>query len=127
MMNRIAENRIGTGLADPIEHLGISTKNSSGNKHLYQTVFDLLLEKIQNGCFPQGLRLKEGQLANILGLSRAPVRRALEILHEKDLVREAEGQGYLVGQMGVPIQQTIRELSVILADKLNEDVERSVA
>ncbi len=100
---------------------------STGSRHLYQSVYGLLLEKIKNNDFPDGLRLKEGQLTNILGVSRAPVRRALDLLHEKGFVRAANGQGYLVGEAGLPSRMGLKQLSSILTDEKNMDVERNPA
>ncbi len=109
------------------ERMADPTDLSPGSRHLYQSVYGLLLEKINNDDFPQGLHLKEGQLTNILGVSRAPVRRALDLLHEKGFVREASGQGYLVGKESESIQIGLKKLSSILISKKNVDVGRNVA
>ncbi len=100
---------------------------STGSRHLYQSVYGLLLEKIKNDDFPDGMRLKEGQLTNILGVSRAPVRRALDLLNKKGFVRAANGQGYLVGEAGRPFQMELKQLSSILTSEENVDVERNPA
>ena len=52
-----------------------------------------------------GSLLKEASVATHLGVSRAPVRRALVMLEEIGLVSPAAGQGYVVGD------ETIRRLS----------------
>lgn len=90
-------------------------------------MFELLKSKILSEELPCGLRLKEGQVANIFGISRAPVRQAFELLLDQGLVREASGQGFLTGRTGEPLNKNIHDISIILKPEKAEDVERKIA
>jgi len=63
---------------------------------LYETVFSFLREQIVAGRLPQGGVLQEGPLASFFKVSRAPVRRALEKLHEERLIEPRDGRGYSI-------------------------------
>src|SRR5437868_13432957 len=64
---------------------------------LYSSIRDLLEGKIETAELAPGSILKEGSIAIQLGVSRAPVRRALLMLCEAGVIRAADGQGYVVG------------------------------
>lgn len=97
------------------------------SRHIYQTVFNILSDKINSQAFPDGLRIKEGQVANILGISRAPVRQAFELLLQQGLVRQTPGQGFLTGRQGGPVTKSVHEVGQILKQEMVEDVERNIA
>lgn len=63
---------------------------------LYERAFELISNDISNGELPVGLRLTEVALANRLGTSRAPIRRALILLAEQGLVQRVGANGYEV-------------------------------
>lgn len=62
-----------------------------------------------------GSRLAERQLAERFRVSRTPIRSALKLLHERGLVGEADGGGYMVlagpsdGQLAIPDAGKARE------------------
>ncbi|MDE3239046.1 MAG: GntR family transcriptional regulator [Paracoccaceae bacterium] len=91
--------------------------------YLYDAVRDLLARKIHSGELPSGAVLKEGTVSTHVGVSRAPVRRALAMLANDGLIRGADGQGYIVGQ-GKPIRMSNRRLHDILVAE-PEDIDRS--
>ena len=95
----------------------------AGSAYLYDSVRNLLQQKIATGEIPAGALLKEAAVSTHLGISRAPVRRALTLLAEKGLVRPADGQGYVVGT-GQAKRLSPRELHDILAPA-TEDINRS--
>ena len=64
---------------------------------LYLTVRDLLASKIATGEIAPGTVLREAAVARQLGVSRAPVRRALALLGEAKALRRHEGGGHVVG------------------------------
>ena len=64
---------------------------------LYITVQSRLLDCIANGSLPEGAVIKEGPLASVFGVSRAPVRRALHLLEQERVLTPAKGQGFVVG------------------------------
>src|ERR1700676_1649357 len=63
----------------------------------YQLAYDVLKRPIVGKQLPPGLVLLESRIAELMDISRAPVRRALELLHRDGFVRRFEGRGYLVG------------------------------
>jgi len=65
---------------------------------LYLSIHAQISEKIARGALRKGDVIKEGPLASIFGVSRAPVRRALHMLSDEDLLQPANGQGFVVGR-----------------------------
>ncbi|MFC3057946.1 GntR family transcriptional regulator [Paenirhodobacter populi] len=63
----------------------------------YEVVRRVLEDNIRTGALPGGTRLYVAALADRLGVSRSPVKRALELLEEDGLLRRNEAQGWLVG------------------------------
>ena len=57
------------------------------------TVYERLRKQILTGEFDEGDRLREGQLADLLGTSRTPVRDALRRLHGDGLVELTPNRG----------------------------------
>ena len=55
-----------------------------------------LREMILNGKLAPGQRVAEAPLADLLGMSRTPVRQALALLAQEGLLVENETRGYLV-------------------------------
>lgn len=90
---------------------------------LYVSIRDLLSRKISSGELPPGTVLKEAPVAGQLGVSRAPVRRALALLAEAGLIFEAGGQGFKVG-LAAPVQLPLRQLHQILTGE-PEEIDRS--
>jgi DNA-binding GntR family transcriptional regulator len=86
----------------------------AGPSYLYDSVYNLLSQKILDEELPPGALLKEAAVATHLGVSRAPVRRALAMLAENGLVRPAAGQGYVVGAE-MARRMSSRDLHDILA------------
>ena len=70
---------------------------SAAGKPYYEIVRDELARNITAGKLWSGVVLLEGPIATRLGVSRGPVKRALELLAEEGLVRRFGGRGYLVG------------------------------
>lgn len=56
-------------------------------KTLRQEVADEIRRKILKGEFKAGERIKEHEMAQMLGVSRGPVREALRQLEQEGLVR----------------------------------------
>jgi DNA-binding GntR family transcriptional regulator len=57
---------------------------------------ELIREAILDGRIPAGARLKEGELAQQLGISRTPIREALLVLQAQGLVELAPNRGATV-------------------------------
>jgi DNA-binding GntR family transcriptional regulator len=91
----------------------------AGPSFIYDSIYQLLRQKILDKELPSGALLKEASVASHLGVSRAPVRRALLMLAETGLVTAAVGQGYLVGN-GMVRRMSPRDLHDILAPATDE-------
>ena len=99
------------------------SSQSGAQSFLYSSVKDLLASKIETQELPSGSVLKEASIAIQLGVSRAPVRRALAMLHADGFIRAAEGQGYVVGEAH-PVALSSRRLQEILVAQ-SDDIGRS--
>ncbi len=76
----------------------------------YAVIFHVIKEAIACGSIEAGLVLLEQPLAILFGTSRAPVRKALDMLFEEGLIVRFEGRGYLVSgavQDNVPQRRAI--------------------
>ncbi|WP_251978659.1 GntR family transcriptional regulator [Salinicola avicenniae] len=67
-------------------------------KTLKDQLYDALLRSMASGHLEPGLVLLEGNIAEIFGMSRSPVRQTLSRLHEEGAISRFEGRGFLVGQ-----------------------------
>jgi DNA-binding GntR family transcriptional regulator len=73
---------------------------------LIEAVYQRLIDEIVDGKLPPGQRIRQAALATRLGVSRAPISHALQLLKQRGLVRES-------GKMGV-------EVTPIGADKVRD-------
>lgn len=64
---------------------------------LYLSIQSRINDRVAEGALPNGSVIKEGPLAAVFNVSRAPVRRALQLLEAEKIVRPAKGQGFVVG------------------------------
>ncbi|MEJ8847633.1 GntR family transcriptional regulator [Variovorax rhizosphaerae] len=67
---------------------------------VYSRVKQVLRDAITGGSIPLGAVLLEGHVAEILGVTRTPVRQALHELEEEALVSRFDGRGVLAGPAG---------------------------
>ena len=66
-------------------------------EYVYVQLADDLAAKIAAGDFPVGSRLpSEVELSGTYGVAKMTVRRALEVLRERGLVRTLHGRGSVV-------------------------------
>ena len=77
----------------------------------YEAIRDKLRSSLIERRIPPGLVLLEAPIAQIFGTSRAPVRHALELLHEEGLISRFDGRGYLAAQEGEPAEPIRTPLS----------------
>lgn len=94
---------------------------------LKDQLYDALKRSIECGHLEPGLVLLEGNIAEIFGMSRSPVRQTLGRLHEERAICRFEGRGYLVGAH--PGEVIRRNLTVADFRSLGEDakIERTDA
>ena len=78
----------------------------------YQQLYELIV----HGRLPPGARIAEGPLAETLGVSRTPVREALQRLRQEGLLVEVGGGSGLRGRLAVaPLQRAPMEELYALA------------
>jgi len=63
---------------------------------LIDQVYRCLLEAISDHSLPPGFRIRQGELADKLRVSRQPISHALHLLHRQGLVVEAGRKGFRV-------------------------------
>jgi DNA-binding GntR family transcriptional regulator len=64
---------------------------------LYELIYAVLREHIEDGSFPSGLVLGESSVARAFQASRVPAAAALRRLRREGLLSDFEGRGYLTG------------------------------
>ena len=62
-------------------------------------VYDSLRDAIWEGRFSHGERIREEEIAGVLGVSRTPVREALQRLQQRGLLVVGPGRGLVVAQL----------------------------
>lgn len=66
---------------------------------LIDQVYSRILEAIIDRSLPPGLRIRQNELADRLGVSRQPVSHALHLLHRQGLVAESGRRGFEVTRL----------------------------
>lgn len=96
-------------------------------QNLYTTVYGRLKSQIIDLTLKPGQKLQDRQLASQLGVSRTPVREALNRLMQEDLVRQVPGQGYFVKGISIKeiedIYETREALEVLAAKQAIENMD----
>jgi DNA-binding GntR family transcriptional regulator len=87
---------------------------------LSDKVYDFIRSGIVNGQFQPGTRLKETDLAEMLGVSTTPVREALRQLTSAGLVERRRYQGTYVPDVDVSVIQHIYEVRMALEELATE-------
>ncbi len=64
---------------------------------LYELIYAVLREHIEDGSFPPGLVLGETTVARAFQASRVPAAAALRRLRQEGFLRDFDGRGYLTG------------------------------
>jgi phosphonate utilization transcriptional regulator len=86
-----------------------------------------LERRILAGEFPAGSKLNEAAIADMLGVSRGPVREAFRALEESGLVRLEKNRGVFVRQIAVEEADEIYELRAALEEYAGRRVARQAA
>ncbi len=79
---------------------------------LGEQVYLQILERIQQGSFPAGAKLRDSAIALDLGVSRTPVREALTRLAREGMLAADTGKGFRLSPMD---SAELREIGSILA------------
>lgn len=75
--------------------------------NLSDQAYDELVRRIVSGTFPAGRMLQEEKLSSEFGISRTPVREALQRLSAEGLVEQLPRRGYRVS---LPDEEALKEL-----------------
>ena len=91
-----------------------TSKSMSGER--ISRAYEQLLKMIVYGRLPPGARIAEGPLAEMLGVSRTPVRESLQRLRQEGLLIEVGGGAGLRGRLAVaPLERERMEELYALA------------
>lgn len=83
-----------------------------------ERVADYLREGIISGRFPRGSKLKQAELAEMLGTSITPVREAIKLLEAEGFVEGNSHRGAVVAPLDIDATEEIVDLRVTLECKL---------
>jgi DNA-binding GntR family transcriptional regulator len=91
-------------------------------------VYEQLFDMIVHGRLPPGARIAEGPLAEMLGVSRTPVRESLQRLKQEGLLIEVGGGSGVRGRLAVaPLQRERMEELYALAAAIESLAVRGVS
>jgi len=81
-------------------------------KLLHVEIYDELYKRVLDGTFPPGSFLpSEPKLAELLGVSRVTLRRAISLLQEDGLIKSVRGSGNLVTRAEKPAQSGLETIA----------------
>ncbi|MCE7029637.1 GntR family transcriptional regulator [Jiella avicenniae] len=83
-----------------------------------ERVADYLREGIISGKFPRGSKLKQAQIAEMIGTSITPVREALKLLEAEGFILGTSHRGATVAPFDINATEEIVDLRVTLECKL---------
>src|SRR3954462_7176250 len=107
---RNATQRVGPGvMADTSDATAFELFDPSGShpRSRAEFVYDSLRDAISDGRIAGGERVREEEVARNLGVSRTPVREALQRLQQRGLLVVGAGRGLMVARLS---QQQVVEL-----------------
>ncbi|WP_417718969.1 GntR family transcriptional regulator [Salipiger sp.] len=83
-----------------------------------ERVADYLREGIISGKFPRGSKLKQAELAEMIGTSITPVREAIKLLEAEGFILGTSHRGAVVAPFDIDATEEIVDLRVTLECKL---------
>jgi DNA-binding GntR family transcriptional regulator len=81
---------------------------------LRDQVADGLMQALRSGRFLPGERLTEGRVAEVLGVSRTPVREAFGVLAQRGILTRRDGGGFFVSKPSLSSLEDVFELRRLL-------------
>lgn len=88
--------------------------NGRRGRNLSAEVYDTLTERIRCWRYPPGHRFIEEELCDEFGVSRSPIREALNMLVEAGLVEKVERKGYRVRRIDPQELQDLYDTRLVL-------------
>lgn len=90
---------------------------------LYELIYSVLRNHIEDGVFPPGLVLGEALVARAFNASRVPAAAALRRLHDDGLIHGFEGRGYLTGGGGAePVRLELKSAGLQLPEAVGDNL-----
>ncbi len=83
---------------DPKRQARLVSRGHSGEKSVQKDAYSLILEAIESGVYKPGDRLVESEMAERLGVSRTPVREALQRLETQSMLTR-DGRSLIVASL----------------------------
>ena len=93
---------------------GSAAQHIRSKTSLKQQVYRALRREIRDGSLLPGDLLKERKLADLYGVSKTPVREALSLLEQENLVKAIPRAGYMVTQLALSDIQEVYQLRLAL-------------
>jgi DNA-binding GntR family transcriptional regulator len=111
--------KLATGVRRNDSRLSSERAERSAAQHirkpsLKEKVYEALRREITDGSLFPGDLLKERELADLYGVSKTPVREALSLLEQENLVKAIPRAGYMVTQLTLRDVQEVHQLRVTL-------------
>ena len=91
-----------------------SESRRTNRSSLKEEVYEAVRRDIMDGTFPPGDLLKERELAEKYGVSKTPVREALSLLEQDELLKAIPRAGYMVTQLTLRDLHEVYRLRVTL-------------
>ena len=91
-----------------------SESRQPNRSSLKEEVYEAVRRDIMDGTFPPGDLLKERELAEKYGVSKTPVREALSLLAQEEMVKAVPRAGYMVTQLTMRDVQEVYHLRLTL-------------
>ncbi|WP_075220767.1 GntR family transcriptional regulator [Acuticoccus yangtzensis] len=83
-----------------------------------ERVADYLREGIISGRLPRGSKLKQAEIAAVIGTSITPVREAIKLLEAEGFVHASSHKGAIVAEFDINATEEIVDLRVIMECRL---------
>ncbi|MDX1963241.1 MAG: GntR family transcriptional regulator [Pirellulales bacterium] len=88
--------------AVPKDHIPSESRAVPGSRALLKDrAYDAIKSRLQDARFPAGTLLSERQLETLLGMSKTPIKAALERLEQEGFVTISPQQGILVRELSI--------------------------
>jgi DNA-binding GntR family transcriptional regulator len=109
-----AQNRNGTAAEAKVRFLAMIEETRADTLTAQELVLEAVRNAILAGVVEPGARLRQGELAELFGTSRIPVREALRALEYEGLVTSEPHRGFTVTSLDADDIEEVYELRILL-------------
>ncbi|GAA3935409.1 GntR family transcriptional regulator [Microbacterium soli] len=92
----------------------IAQRHGAGYRSVGAMAYDIIREGILDGTLPPGMKLRQETLAELIGISRVPIRSALTQLEADGLVEVHARRGAMVRVLSLDEAQEVYDLRILL-------------